>query len=203
MGYTLFGVTASDAHVNHAGAANAQLITVRELSAIASESNARATEPDEAAALHHNDVVTSFSARGTVLPAPVGVVFKGRDAVERWLELHYVALTDALSFVENRMACRVNVYRSVLGEERETNADLVAIATESLRTLRQLAVATVALRPEQKPGAVMCAAYLVEADQWQDFQVQVDERGRQSSSVRFEMTGPWPPYDFVQMQLGA
>ena len=28
-------------------------------------------------------------------------------------------------------------------------------------------------------------------------------QGRTVSPVRFEITGPWPPFDFVQMRLGA
>jgi hypothetical protein len=31
----------------------------------------------------------------------------------------------------------------------------------------------------------------------------VQEQGRQAPNLRFELTGPWPPYDFIQMQLGA
>lgn len=203
MGLTLFGVTVNDVHVSHVAVLDTELIGVRDLTAVCAPSAARPAEPDEPAVLRHNDVVTAFSARGTILPAPVGVVFRNKDAVERWLELHYGALTDAMAFVDDRVAGRVHVSKAVVGEERETAADLVAIASESLRVLRLSAVATVSLRPDQNPGAVLSAAFLVDATAWPEFVAQVDERARQSTSVRFELTGPWPPYDFVQMQLGA
>ena len=32
---------------------------------------------------------------------------------------------------------------------------------------------------------------------------EVDAQAKLITAVRFELTGPWPPYDFVQMQLGA
>ena len=35
------------------------------------------------------------------------------------------------------------------------------------------------------------------------FASEVEEQGRRTPNLRFELTGPWPPYDFVQMQLGA
>ena len=203
MALTLFGVTVNDVHVTHATTMNAEVISVRDLAAICAQTEARPGEPGERLALHHNDVVAAFSGRGPVLPAPVGVVFRSKEAIERWLELHYGALTDALSFVENRVAARVHVRKAAVGDERETSADLVAMASESLRTLRLAAVATVALRPDSDPGVILSAAFLVEADSWPEFVAQVNERAKQSASVRLELTGPWPPYDFVQMQIGA
>ena len=203
MALTLFGVVEYDVHAVHAVALGTELITVRDLTAVCAPCAQRVTEPDEAAAMRHNDVVMIFAAGGPILPAPVGVAFRNREGVERWLELHYSALSDALSFVQNRVAARVHVTRPVAGEERETSADLVAIASESMRELRASAVATVALRPDQKPGIVQSAAFLVEANAWPQFAAAVEASGRQSTSVRFELTGPWPPYDFVQMQLGT
>jgi hypothetical protein len=61
----------------------------------------------------------------------------------------------------------------------------------------------VPLRVERITGLVLSAAYLVEQDQWKEFAAQVEEQGRRAPNFRFELTGPWPPYDFVQMQIGA
>ena len=61
----------------------------------------------------------------------------------------------------------------------------------------------VPLRAEKVTGIVLSAAFLVEQDMWKDFAVEVAEQGKRTPKLRFELTGPWPPYDFVQMQLGA
>jgi hypothetical protein len=138
-----------------------------------------------------------------VLPAPVGVVFRSRDAMVRWLELHYVALSDALSFVDDRVVGRVHVWRpSKLGDE-EAGTDVASVAAETLRELRRSAVATVPLRVEQITGIVLSAAFLIEQELWKDFVSKVEEMGARSTNVRLELTGPWPPYDFVQMQFGS
>jgi hypothetical protein len=131
----------------------------------------------------------------------VGVVFRSNDAVQRWLELHYVALSDALSFVDNRLVARVHVWRPGPAEDREAGTDLAAAAAESLRALRRSAVTTVPLRVEKVTGIVLSAAFLVESELWKDFAQQVEEQGKHATNLRFELTGPWPPYDFVQMQL--
>ena len=78
-----------------------------------------------------------------------------------------------------------------------------ANAAESLRQLRRSAVTTVPLRVEKVTGIVLSAAFLVEQELWKDFANQVVEQSQRATNLRFELTGPWPPYDFVQMQFGA
>jgi len=200
----LYGVTFNEAHGNHAvPAPGTSLVVVRDLAAIVGESEYAVLQPTAERVTQYTAVVSDFAKRGPVLPAPVGVVFKHRDAVQRWLELHYVALSDALSFVDNRVVGRVHVWRPGPAEDRETGSDLAAAAAESLRTLRRSAVTTVPLRTEKLTGIVLSAAFLVEQELWKEFASEVEEQGKKTPNLRFELTGPWPPYDFVQMQLGT
>ena len=204
MALNLYGVTFNEAHGSHTEPVpGTALVVVRDLAAIVGESEYAMLEPTSDRVEHYTKVVASFAKRGPVLPAPVGVVFKGQDAVQRWLELHYVALSDALSFVDNRVVGRVHVWRPGPADEREAGSDLAAVAAESLRVLRRTAVTTVPLRVEKLTGIVLSAAYLVEQDLWKEFASEVEEQARRAPNLRFELTGPWPPYDFVQMQLGA
>jgi hypothetical protein len=199
----LFGVTVNDAHSARADAAGVQLVTVRDLAAICAEVEYRAIAPDDAAVARYAEVLGAYSVTSPVLPAPVGVVFRSSDSVTRWLELHYGALSEAMTFVENRVAARVHVWRPGKPEEREVGADLAAAAAESLRVLRRTATASLPLRVEKLTGIVLSAAFLVDSERWKEFSAEVDAQARMTPSVRFELTGPFPPYDFVQMQLGA
>jgi hypothetical protein len=52
-------------------------------------------------------VLDALFAERTVLPAPPGTVFRGRDALAEWLELHYFTLVEALNFVDGRAVARV------------------------------------------------------------------------------------------------
>lgn len=203
MALNLFGVTVNDAHMSQIEVADVQMVAVRDLAAICGTSGSRNGDPDAEAIARYADVVGTYSAGGPVLPAPVGVSFRSNDAVKRWLELHYGALTEALAFVENRVAARVHIYRPGAAENRDTGIDLAAVATESLRALRRSAVATLPLRAERVAGVLLSAAFLVERDLWKEFTEEVDAQRKLSIGVRVELTGPWPPYDFVQMQLGS
>ena len=203
MALNLFGVTVNDAHTAQVTVADIETIAVRDLAAICGRTEYREAELDDATITRLSDVVAAFSARGPILPAPAGVVFRSPDSVERWLELHYSALTEALTFVENRVAARVHISRAVTHDPQVAGVDLDAVAADSLRALRRSAAATLPLRTERAAGAILSAAFLVEQELWKQFAGEVDAQATLAGGVQFELTGPWPPYDFVQMQLGA
>ena len=199
----LFGVTFSEASGRSVPVPGTELIVVRDLAAIVAPGAYSAVEPTEEQATTIGNAIGAYAKRAAVLPAPVGVVFRSREAVTRWLELHYVALSDALSFVDDRVVGRVHVWRPGDPEEREVGSDLAAAAADALRELRRSAVATVPLRIEQITGIVLSAAFLVDQELWKEFASKVEEQGERDPKIRLELTGPWPPYDFVQMQFGG
>ena len=203
MALTLYGVTVTEAPAVRPPVDDTELVAVRDLSAIVGQSEYTVIEATPDRVEHHTEVMSEYAKRGPVLPAPVGVVFRSQDAVQRWMELHYVALSDALTFLENRIVGRVHVWRPGEADEREAGSDLAATAAESFRVLRRSAVSTVPLRLEKVTGIVLSAAFLIEQDLWKDFASEVEDQGRRAPNLRFELTGPWPPYDFVHMQLGA
>ena len=201
MALILFGVTVHDALVSTLAVPTATLVVVRDLAAICSEREAPDGPPADGAVIEHNDIISAYGARGPVLPAQVGVVFKSTDAVRRWLELHYSTLSEALTFVENRVAARVHVHRP--GGATKGDSEFETVASESLRALRRYAVAMLPLRGVVGNGALSSAAFLVEEERWKEFLSEVEAQGQTHPGVRLEATGPWPPYDFVTMQLGT
>jgi hypothetical protein len=73
--------------------------------------------------------------------------------------------------------------------------------TGALQFVDDRAVATLPLRLEQITGIVLSAAFLVERDLWKEFLAGVEEQQDAHHLVRFDVTGPWAPYDFVRMQF--
>jgi Gas vesicle synthesis protein GvpL/GvpF len=199
----LFGVTFAEAGMRGPAVPGTELIAVRDLGAIVAPGAYSVVEPTEERATVMAGAISAYAKRAAVLPAPLGVVFRSREALTRWLELHYVALSDALSFVDDRVVGRVHVWRPGEASEREVGSDLAAAAADALRDLRRLAVATVPLRTEQLTGIVLSAAFLVEQELWNEFASKVGEQVGRAPNIRLELTGPWPPFDFVHMQFGG
>ena len=203
----LFAVSALDGHGDHAPVSGTSVVTFRDLGAVVTEiANARSAE--SAADLdEHRRVVDGVFYHGAVLPAPPGIAFRSKEVLMRWLELHYVTLSDALGFVEGRVGARVHVMRSSesspLAETAESPGDIAAISAGSFRVLRRHAVASVPLKVEHETDVIASAAFLVERDRWQVFSDVVKEEDRRLPDLTYEVTGPWPPYDFVRMQFGG
>jgi hypothetical protein len=105
-----------------------QLIPVRELAAIAEEGDYSAREVETREVERHVDVVRGLFDQDAVLPTPVGTVFRSIEVLQKWMELHYVALSDALAWVEDRVGARVHVRLSDTSTaERGVAMDLAAV----------------------------------------------------------------------------
>jgi hypothetical protein len=187
------------------GGSGAELHVFRELGAMTTEQPGFLLDAvPETGLEEHRRIVDWAFRRGAVLPAPPGVLFRSAEVLTRWMELHYVALTDGIGFVEDRVAARVHIVRrDATDADAEAGSDLAAAAAEAFRALRRRAVAAVPLRLEKVTGLVLSAAFLVDRDLWSEFQNAVREQHEAHDVLRFDITGPWAPYDFVRMQFGG
>lgn len=149
-------------------------------------------------------VVERVFRERAVLPAPPGTVFRSRDLVAQWLELHYFALLDALAFVEDRAVARVSVSREGYAPGREATMDEGAetVLQDALRALRRQAVAALVVGTDGA-GHVTAMSFLVERAAWEGFVVLVRHESARLSDFALAVSGPWPPYDFVRMQFGG
>jgi hypothetical protein len=174
----------------------AAVVTVRDKFAL--------DEPDEVAVGRHRSVVDSVFKRQVVLPTPPGVIFRTEHVLTRWMELHYVALNDAMAFVTDRWAMRVHVERAggIHGDDAEAGSDLADVAGTVFRDLRRRAVASVPITIEAVTGISLSGAFLVERELFREFERGVAEVKTAHPKLAIHMTGPWAPYDFVRMQFG-
>ena len=204
MSLRVYGVVMQDGHTPPRLPGSVKLLALRELAAVTEEGDFTVKEADAEMIERHDGVIRGLFDQGAILPAPVGTVFRSPDVLQRWMELHYVALSDALAWMDGRVAARVHITRAQARvSDKEAGSDLAAIAAEVTRSLRRHAVSTVPLRNEEVTGIVLTAAYLVERELWSEFKDEVEEEADKHPLVNLELTGPWPPYDFVRMQFGG
>ena len=182
-----------------------KLIPFRDLCAVVSEQRMFTVGETNAELVNrHRAIVDGVFKTATVLPAPVGVVFRAPDVLKRWMEVHYVSLTGALEFVADRAAARVHVVRAEGSkDDLEAGSDLAAAAADSLRVLRRHAAAAVPLRLEEVTGLALSSAFLVDRANWKTFLAATEEQQAEHQLLFFNVSGPWAPYDFVHMQFGG
>jgi hypothetical protein len=202
--FRLYGITDVEHHAQAKPPEGVELLHFRDLAAIIGPAEYSAAAPTGEVIEQYRTVVDDVFCKAPVLPAPVGTVFRSRETLTRWLELHYVALTEALSFVEDRAVARVHVGRGDgKPADRETGSDVAAAAADSLRLLRRHAVVAVPLKSEQVTGIVLSSAFLVDKELWDDFIAAVDDQRKRNPGLALDVSGPWPPFDFVRMQFGG
>lgn len=151
---------------------------------------------DEPGVLAHQRVVESAMRRGTVLPAPFGIVFRGRRELIRVLQEQYLVLDEGLSFLDNHWELRLHIAPAGGAERDEALADLAMRLYAELRRHSRAAV------PFPAEGRrMLSAAFLVDRGAWLEFMDRAEQLGAAHDEVAFDITGPWPPYDFVRITI--
>jgi hypothetical protein len=200
-GLRLYGV-ATLAHADDRPLVDStNVVAVRDIGAVVRPSSYTIPPLDDTEMLDCERVVEAVFRAQTILPAPCGTVFKSEDHVRRWLELNYVSLIEGIHFVDGRCEGRVHA-ADLPGDEVDAgDPDHVALVNECFRNLRKFSVAALPLRPDE--GRILSAAFLVERTEYSAFEQRVKEQARRAAGLRFHLTGPWPPYDFVRLDFGV
>lgn len=147
---------------------------------------------DDAGLQDHHRALDAAMRRATVLPAPFGMVFHGRRAILRFLEDQYIVLDEGLSFLDGHWEMRLHIVGDQeIGSVRH-------MASQLYSDLRRLARAAIPL-PAEAPR-LLSAAFLVEKNGWIRFVEESEDLNRAHPELVFDVTGPWPPYDFVDIQ---
>jgi len=201
----LYGVAAVESGHAMSLADGTTLVHYRALAAIVEPSPYTVSKLEDAEMSKYLAVLEEAQSHSAVLPAPPGTIFQSQPTLTRWLELHYFTLTEALSVIDGHAAARVSVTTQGKQEE-DSKKSFAAMAAESLRLLRGQAAATVTLPKadgDEEDGVLARASFLVDTQRWQAFKDTVSKEAQRQGSLDFEVTGPWPPYDFVRMQFGG
>lgn len=148
---------------------------------------------DDGGIRDHQRFVEAAMRRGNILPAPFGVVFRGRRAAIRFLEDQYIALDEGLAFLDGHWELRLHI----AGDEDDN--DLRELSTQLYSELRRFARAALPLAVGE--GRLLSAAFLVERGTWIEFVERCDDLTLTHPGLGFDVTGPWPPYDFVRIQV--
>jgi hypothetical protein len=175
-------------------AAPLERIRYRDLEALARPSLFELPSLDERSVRAHQRTVEAIMRGGTILPAPYGVVFRGRRQLVGMLQAQYLVLDEGLSFLDGHWELRLHIAPAVRTDEV---AGLADVASGVYTELRRSARAAVPFKREAQ--RLLSAAFLVDRDRWVDFMDRAEDLGAAHPELSFDVTGPWPAYDFVRI----
>jgi Gas vesicle synthesis protein GvpL/GvpF len=166
------------------------------LAALVHEVPYRLPDWDREVVRAHSSTIERAMRRGTIVPVPYGIVFRDRKHVIDFLETQHIALDEALTFLDGAFEMRLHIQPSGRRpdiSERE-HSDQAASAYTALRRRSRAAFT---LPPAH--NSILSAAFLVSRADWVSFVEYADELDADNAEFQFDLTGPWPPYDFVKV----
>jgi len=161
------------------------------------------TEPEHSdEAVHaHNDVLQHVLDRGeTVVPMRFGMAFRDDETLENVVTAADEALREALSALEGTVELGVKVIApDADAAESEPLPDDAADAVDRLSALSVREAANDLFSDR----LVLNTAYLVEREDRASFDEAVDDlKAALDEEWLVQYTGPWPPYNFVDIRIG-
>ena len=183
-----------------ANAAHVYNLDYRTLSAVVSDIDTLQPEDTDENATAHNDVLTALLEYGggrTVIPMQFGMACKNERTVTNILRGAYPAFRRAISEMDGAVELGLKVVEETPGvAERNGTADAIH---ESLRELSRESVTG----DDFSDRLVLNRAYLVDREQQAAFGSAIEELEETYDDLLFHYTGPWAPFNFVDIQIGG
>ena len=173
-----------------------QRVRYRDLEALVRPAAFAIDEADTSGVRDHQQVLETVMRRTTVLPAPFGLLFRSRRALVHFIEDQYLVLDEALAFLDGHWELRLHLE---LADSVEPDLAAVELGTHLYTELRRFARAAIPFPREEK--RLLSAAFLVDRSTWIEFVERSDDLANTHPEINFDVTGPWPPYDFVRMTI--
>lgn len=202
--YTYGIVEQEDITLDVDGVRNAtEVYTVAYRSLAAVVSDVDTTDPDrtDEDVEAHNEVlqrVLEYDGGRTVLPMSFGMAFKNTRTLKGVLRGARPALRSALSDIEGTVELGVKIVST--GSEASSRADLRSDVTETLS-----AVSVNETDDDLFSDRLLLnRSYLVSRSERGAFDDAIDEiEATYDDQFTVQYTGPWPPYNFVDIHIGA
>lgn len=142
----------------------------------------------------HQEVVESIMRRATILPVPYGLVFKGKRPLVHLLQEQYLVFDEGLSLLDGHWELRLHI---AVHSGEKLSDELSDESMEIYSELRRYARAAVTFAGDN--GRLLSAAFLVDRSSWVGFIERIEDFAQHHETLAFDVTGPWPAYDFVRI----
>lgn len=170
------------------------------VSAVVSDIDTVEPERSEGNIRTHNEAlqdVLNYDGGRTVVPMQFGMAFKDTATLKNVLQEGTPIFTQTLQEIENKVELGLKVITS---SNAEVNG--AAIRKDTAERFEELATATE--RGERfSDRLVLNRSFLVDRDRQEAFNEAVGEFQEKNEELLVHYTGPWPPYNFVDIHIGA
>jgi hypothetical protein len=176
-------------------------IPYRDLSAVVSDVPQVEYEPNTANALIHEEVVERVMQGQIVLPLSFGNVFVDENRVKWLLANSYQIFKAHIEKLEGKAEVGVKVLYEAESKQSEEKA--YEYGVKVYEALKKHADETRLMR-RIGGNMILNTSFLIQRDGIQEFKTELEklEKEYADKGLKFQFSGPWPPYNFVQIRVG-
>jgi hypothetical protein len=170
----------------------------RDFAPVVSDAPMREYEANEEEVEVHKKVVAEVMKEYTVLPVAYGMVFKNRNLLSVAMKAGYKAMKKAIEVVDNRVELGIKV---ILPKDiNNWNGNINLCRTGFMENLMDIAADSKELKLFSD-RLLLNSAFLVERNKIDEFSLAVGRLASQYKELRTQYSGPWPPYNFVDIHI--
>jgi hypothetical protein len=146
----------------------------------------------------HKTIVSEVMKEHSVLPVAYGMVFKNKKLLSVAMNAGNKAMKKALQAVDNKVELGVKV---ILPKDITSwNGSISQCKNDFKETLNEIASDFKDLKLFSD-RLLLNSAFLVEKDSMDHFSDAVGQLVAQYGDLRTQYSGPWPPYNFVDIHI--
>jgi hypothetical protein len=159
----------------------------------------------------HHQVIACVATDGPVLPLRLATVYEDDSTVRALLERGSAEFTVMLESFRGTEEWGVKIYKirddagapegggPKAGADESPGADLIDRALSGIAVASRRQPAVDPRFDDSREQLVLNAAYLLNSDRADEFGAVARALERANGGVRAEVTGPWPPYSFADV----
>lgn len=193
--------------INGIGDNEVYMINYNDLAAVVSKAPLKEYEPDEESVAKHKEVSLEVLKKYTVLPVAFGMVFKNRGILISTMRKVYILLRKSLRIIDNKVELGVKAIFPT--EEDELKNMLKGKSATEFRTECEHEFAetlnNVAVKSYKgklfSERLVLNMSFLVDKDKVDEFSKTLGKLDDKYAGLKVKYTGPWPPYNFVDIKI--
>jgi len=168
----------------------------RDFSPVVSDSPYKEYGMDESEVEIHRNVIQKVMADHDVLPVAYGMAFKSKKLLTVAMSAGYEAMKKAMRVVEGKQELGIKVFLPK-GISTNGHKEIVGAYKEGLQDIasdhKDLSLFSDRL--------LLNTAYLVKRERIDEFSTRVGDLSERYGDFKVQYSGPWPPYNFVDIHI--
>ncbi|VVB86725.1 Gas vesicle synthesis protein GvpL/GvpF [uncultured archaeon] len=144
----------------------------------------------------HRSVIEQVMKEHSVLPVAFGMAFKNKKLLLIAMSAGYKAMRKAMSEVENKVELGV---KGILPKEADRDG-IEKCRSDFMDSLKMRSVQSKELKLFSD-RLVLNASFLVDINNINDFSDEVEQLKNRYADLKIQYSGPWPPYNFVDIHI--